>query len=206
MLMGTEVKCGKDAGFGVVRGDCNYHLGRKWEGMVLQILLKILFHLEQDLQWDRPTFAFQRNGGEGRHGSLDLEGPTWTLVLTSVPLHASIHPFPTWIWIWRKPQAKVQMEHLEICKQFWLWNQLIVWLWAKPSWGSQSFHLSICLLKMILSVFAYVARILCQLNIGLCFPQFLSKSLSLSQIFGEEYRLTLSRLQGIVLCITSVLN
>ena len=51
------------------------------EGMVLQILLKILFHLMQGLQWNRPAFAFQRNGG-GRHRSLDLEGPTKTLVLT----------------------------------------------------------------------------------------------------------------------------
>lgn len=29
MLMGTEVKYGKAAGFGVVRGDCNYRPGRK---------------------------------------------------------------------------------------------------------------------------------------------------------------------------------
>lgn len=34
-----------------------------WEGMVLQILLKILFHHKQDLRWNRPAFAFQRNGG-----------------------------------------------------------------------------------------------------------------------------------------------
>lgn len=30
MLMGTEVKRGKGAGFGVVRGDCNYWPGRKF--------------------------------------------------------------------------------------------------------------------------------------------------------------------------------
>lgn len=31
------------------------------EGIVLQILLKILFHLKGALQWNRPAFAFQRN-------------------------------------------------------------------------------------------------------------------------------------------------
>lgn len=96
----------------------------------------------------------------------DMEVWTWKdphgLMLISVLLHTSIHPFPTWIWIWKKPQAELQMEHLETWKQFWLWDQLIVWLWAKPFWGSQSFHLSIYILK-IMSVFAYVSRILCQL-------------------------------------------
>lgn len=29
MLMGTEVKCGKAAGFGVVKGNCSYCPGRK---------------------------------------------------------------------------------------------------------------------------------------------------------------------------------
>ena len=48
-----------------------------WEGMVLQILfhlkLKIQFHLKQDLQRNRPIFAFQRNEKKKK----DIEIWTW---------------------------------------------------------------------------------------------------------------------------------
>lgn len=54
--------------------------GGNLEGMVLQILLKILFNLKQGLQWNRSAFHFREmegvgGGGGERHRILDLEGP-----------------------------------------------------------------------------------------------------------------------------------
>ena len=65
------------------------------EGIVLQILLKILFHLKGALQWNRPAFAFQINEKKKKDRVLDLEGLARILVLTSAPSLTSIHHFPT---------------------------------------------------------------------------------------------------------------
>lgn len=145
--MGTEAKRRKASGF--VWSEVTVTSGQEgnWEGMVVQIILKILFHLKQNLQQNRPTFAFQRNE---KDRILDLEGPTSTLVLTStsytLPSTLSLHEFEfggnhrqSSRWnIWRPGNSfGSEVSLLCDCEQEFL--------------GVLSF--SICILKMVLSVF-----------------------------------------------------
>lgn len=74
------------------------------EGMVLQILLKVLFHLKQGLQWGRSAFSFQRNGGRVCVvvGVRNIEFWTWKGPLDScvnlLPLTHSHPPLPYMSW------------------------------------------------------------------------------------------------------------
>lgn len=65
-----------------------------WEGKALQILLKILFHLKQDLQWSRLAFAFQRNEKEEKKKERQNFGPGGTQKDSCVNLCLIIHFHP----------------------------------------------------------------------------------------------------------------